>query len=73
MANNSLTIILMYVYDIIIVGDNLEEIQNLKVTLHNHFKVRDLDILKYFLGIEIVGIEIVRTKLRRSKPMKICP
>lgn len=68
MANDSLTIILMYVYDIIIAGDNLEEIQNLNVNLHNHFKVQDLDILKYFLGIEIA-----RTKLSRSKPMKICP
>lgn len=38
-TNNSLTIILVYVDDLIIAGDNLEEIHNLKVTLYSHFKV----------------------------------
>lgn len=52
-VNNSFTVILVYVDDIIIAGDDTIEIQKLKERLQSNFKVRDLGNLKFFLGIEV--------------------
>jgi hypothetical protein len=46
-------IVLVYVDDLIITGDNMDEIQSLKSTLHETFSIKDLGSLKYFLGIEM--------------------
>ena len=48
------TILIVYVDDIIISGNNLEEIRNLEVHLDKSFRVKQLGLLKYFLGIEFV-------------------
>ncbi|XP_042009038.1 uncharacterized protein LOC121757579 [Salvia splendens] len=40
--------------DIIITGDDIEEIQNLKENLFKEFEMKDLGALKYFLGIEVL-------------------
>jgi Reverse transcriptase (RNA-dependent DNA polymerase) len=53
-GENYITIILVYVDNIIIIGDNLEEIKRVKVQLKENFDIKDLGLLKYFLGIEIV-------------------
>jgi Reverse transcriptase (RNA-dependent DNA polymerase) len=53
MGENCVTNILVYVDDIIITGDNLEEIKRAKVQLKENFNIKDLGLLKYFLGIEI--------------------
>lgn len=42
----------VYVDDMLITGDNLELIEETKVTLQQAFKIKDLGELKYFLGIE---------------------
>ena len=39
--------------DIIVTGDDHEEIQNLKSKLTKEFKIKDLGSLRYFLGIEV--------------------
>lgn len=44
---------LIYVDDLIITGDNVDEILNLKQSLRQRFAIKDLGILKYFLGIEV--------------------
>ncbi|KAJ4723440.1 Retrovirus-related Pol polyprotein from transposon TNT 1-94 [Melia azedarach] len=41
------------VYDIIVTGDDVEEIQSLKKRLAKEFKIKDLGTLRYFLGIEV--------------------
>ena len=43
----------MYVDDIIITGDDEEEIKYLKQQLAREFEVKDLEQLRYFLGIEV--------------------
>ena len=50
-----ITILAIYVNDIIITGDVKEEIARLKECLGKAFEVKDLGRLKYFLGIEVVG------------------
>jgi Reverse transcriptase (RNA-dependent DNA polymerase) len=46
--------VLVYVDDIIITGNNLEEINRVKMQLKEKFDVKDLRLLKYFLEIKIV-------------------
>lgn len=48
-----LVIIIVYVDDIIVIGDLLEEIQLFKDSLAKKFEIRDLGNLKYFLSMEI--------------------
>jgi hypothetical protein len=43
----------VYVDDIVITGDDVEEIKWLKEKLGKAFEIKDLGLLRYFLGIEI--------------------
>ena len=45
--------LIVYVDDIVITSNDQDGIQRLKLNLFNHFHVKDLGKLKYFLGIEI--------------------
>ena len=57
---------LLYVDDMIIIGNNLSDIQELKDFLNQQFEMKDLRHLNYFLGLEIthviVGLYITWTK-----------
>ncbi|KAF5783294.1 putative RNA-directed DNA polymerase [Helianthus annuus] len=44
---------LIYVDDVIIVGNDARKIQHTKVELDRRFSIKDLGTLKYFLGIEV--------------------
>ena len=48
-------VVLIYVDDLIISGNNSEAISRLKATLQHHFPITDLGRLKYFLGIEMAA------------------
>ena len=43
----------MYVDDIILTGDHVDEIARINVALGKEFEVKDLGDLKYFLGMEV--------------------
>ena len=48
-----ISILIVYVDDIIITGDDVEEIKRLKDQLAKEFELKDLGNLKYFLGMEV--------------------
>jgi hypothetical protein len=52
-SKGKITILAVYVDDIIITGDNEGEIARLKKCLSKAFEVKDLGRLKYFLGLEV--------------------
>jgi hypothetical protein len=60
------TALLVYVDDIILAGNDLMEFQRIKHILDSNFKIKDLGVLKYFLGLEIahskLGITISQRK-----------
>lgn len=47
------TAMLVYVDDMLITGNNEQEIIKLKSNLSDHFHMKDLGEIKYFLGIEL--------------------
>ena len=59
-------LLLLYVDDMIITGDNLSGIQELKDFLSQQFEMKDLGYLSYFLGLEIIysinGLYITQAK-----------
>ena len=59
-----LTLLIVYVDDIVITGNDLAEIQSLERHLDQNFQVKRLGSLKYFLGIEFtrLGDEILMTQ-----------
>ena len=48
-----MTILIMYVDDIILTGDNTGEVERLKKVLATEFEVNDLGQMWYFLGMEV--------------------
>ncbi|PKI32774.1 hypothetical protein CRG98_046822 [Punica granatum] len=49
--------VLVYVDDMIVVGNSSEDCTSLKRYLDTHFRIKDLGSLKYFLGIEVTRME----------------
>lgn len=67
-TQTSFTIMLVYVDDVILAGNSLKEMKWIKQKMHQEFKIKDLEQLKYFLGIEVAhsklfGILIVSKKI----------
>jgi hypothetical protein len=64
--NNNFTALLIYVDDIILSGTSIDEINRIKSILDDNFKIKDLGIVKYFLGLEVAhskaGISVSQRK-----------
>ena len=54
-AKGKITVLIVYVDDIILTGDDLVEMDRLKQSLATNFEIKDLSALKYFLGMEVTG------------------
>ncbi|KAJ0838020.1 putative RNA-directed DNA polymerase [Helianthus annuus] len=46
--------LLVYVDDVVVTGNSENEIERIKHVLHETFRIKDLGVLKYFLGIEVL-------------------
>lgn len=46
------TALLIYVDDIVLVGNSMDAISHIKLTLDQQFGIKDLGVLKFFLGLE---------------------
>ncbi|CAM8954691.1 unnamed protein product [Rhodiola kirilowii] len=51
--DNEFIILLVYVDDIVMTGTSIPLISAIKAFIHAEFRIKDLGLLKYFLGIEV--------------------
>lgn len=52
-VGNTITLVLVYVDDLLISGNSQSEISKIKMLLSNSFHMKDLGDVRYFLGLEI--------------------
>jgi ribosome biogenesis protein Nip4 len=52
--DHGIVIIVIYVDDLIIIGDSDADISNLKKLLKKKFEMKDLGELRYFFSIEVI-------------------
>jgi len=69
-TSSSYMALLVYVDDIVLVGSHLDEFKKMKGILDQNFGIKDLGILKFFLGLEVAhsssGISLCQTILSQS-------
>ena len=53
-SQTGIILLVVYVDDIIITGNDMAGISSLKSFLHGQFHTKDLGMLKYFLGVEVM-------------------
>ena len=63
------TILLIYVDDMIISGNDVVGISNLKSHLMRTFKMNGLGFLTYFLGLEVSGARLSFGLIKPNMPM----
>ncbi|GAU40777.1 hypothetical protein TSUD_26570 [Trifolium subterraneum] len=65
-THTGFTAILVYVDDLVMGGTDINEINSLKALLDKKFSIKDLSVLKYFLGFEVArsdkGISLCQRK-----------
>ncbi|CAL1377514.1 unnamed protein product [Linum trigynum] len=65
-THGKITVVLVYVDDIILGGDSKKDIEQVKLALSKEFKIKLLGPLKYFLGLEVSrtssGLDVCQRK-----------
>ena len=61
-----LTAILVYVDDLVVAGNDLDEIIGIKRLLDDRFKIKDIGNLKYFLAMEVAQSKARNTLYHRK-------
>ena len=65
-SKGKVAILIVYVDDIILTGDHVEELKSLKIVLVREFEIKDLGNLIYFLGMKVArssfGISVTQKK-----------
>jgi hypothetical protein len=73
-TNHGIVVIVIYVDDLIIIGDSDTDIFDLKKFLKQKFEMKDLGELRYFLGIEVIqfpkGIWLLQRQYALNKLSK---
>ena len=63
----SFIVLLVYVDDILLTGNNLDCVNSLKKLLDDRFGLKDVGSLRYFLGLEVArtdaGIDLTQRKM----------
>ncbi|XP_057746659.1 uncharacterized mitochondrial protein AtMg00810-like [Arachis stenosperma] len=56
-SEREVVLLLLYVDDMIITGDDIDGISDPKTSLHHTFEMKDLGSLSYFLGLEVISTD----------------
>jgi hypothetical protein len=72
-TDHGIVVIIIYVDDLIITGDNDANIFDLKKLLKQKFEMKDLGELHYFFGIEVIQSPKGIWLLQRQYALNNCP
>lgn len=61
---DSFLVVLVYIDDIIVANSFLQAVTDFKRSLNDKFKIKDLDLLKYFLVLRLQGLPKVFSYVR---------
>nr|GEX38224.1 hypothetical protein [Tanacetum cinerariifolium] len=62
------TVALVYVDDILLTGNSIQDIKDIKLALDNKFTIKDLGLVRYFLGIELCNTKNETFLHQRKEP-----
>ena len=65
---NNFTTLIVYVDDIVLTGNSVDEMDSIKKILDDTFRIKNLGTLKYFLGLKVAYSEKRISLLLSSKP-----
>ncbi|GKA28023.1 ribonuclease H-like domain-containing protein [Tanacetum coccineum] len=70
-SRDTFVALLVYVDDIVIRGSDVKQIESFKQYLKSEFKIKDLFLLKYFLGIEVLRNDMVVCLTQRKYRLEV--
>ena len=70
-GSNTIVVLLVYVDDIVLSGNDLSKIQRITHLLDSAFKIKDLGDLRYFLGFEVARSSTGINLCQRKDPLEI--